>query len=192
MVNQAKYDRDAAVEKATHLFWEKGFHATSMRNLQDHIDMRPGSIYAAFGSKEGLFKLSLQAYTDATLASLQACIQTTDSPLKALKQFVTAAVEGGRDAPSELCMLVKSVAELTDANADLLDAARCHLKRIEAAFQVLLQQAQAQGEISADIDPQRLARFLQVQLIGLRAYARTQADAASIAPLIDDAFSCLR
>ncbi|MFA0500949.1 TetR/AcrR family transcriptional regulator, partial [Vibrio sp. 10N.222.46.A1] len=56
MAKTAKFDRQDVVDKATNLYWEKGFHATSMRNLQDVIDMRPGSIYAAFGSKEGLFK----------------------------------------------------------------------------------------------------------------------------------------
>ena len=56
MGNAAKFDRQQVIDKATHLYWEKGFHATSMRHLQEVIDMRPGSIYAAFGSKEELFK----------------------------------------------------------------------------------------------------------------------------------------
>ena len=46
-----KLDRDEVIEKVKDLYWEKGYHATSMRNLQDVVDMRPGSIYAAFGSR---------------------------------------------------------------------------------------------------------------------------------------------
>ncbi len=154
--------------------------------------MRPGSIYSAFGSKEGLFKLSLQAYTESTLASLMAATQSTDSPLTALKRFMIAVVNGGREDPSELCMLVKAVAELTDDNAELLAEARTQLKRLEAAFTLILQQAQALGEISACSDCQRLARFLQVQLIGLRAYARTQTEPGQVDQLVEDALSCLR
>ena len=56
MSTKAKFDRDEVIEKAKNLYWQKGYHATSMRNLQDVIDMRPGSIYAAFGSKDNLFK----------------------------------------------------------------------------------------------------------------------------------------
>lgn len=59
MSKQAKFDRDDVIEKAKNLYWEKGYHATSMRNLQDVVDMRPGSIYAAFGSKDNLFKEAL-------------------------------------------------------------------------------------------------------------------------------------
>lgn len=61
-MSTAKHDRQDAIQKATDLFWEKGFHATSMRNIQQAMDMRPGSIYASFGSKEGLFQESLQHY----------------------------------------------------------------------------------------------------------------------------------
>ncbi len=54
MVKTVKHDRQVAIRKATDLFWKKGFHATSMRNLHDVIDMHPGSIYASFGSKESV------------------------------------------------------------------------------------------------------------------------------------------
>ena len=62
MSKSAKFNREDIIQKAANLYWEKGFHATSMRNLQEVIDMRPGSIYASFGSKEGLFKEALQHY----------------------------------------------------------------------------------------------------------------------------------
>ena len=42
--------------------WNKGFHATSTSVLQDAINMRPGSICSAFGSKEGLYSESLKNY----------------------------------------------------------------------------------------------------------------------------------
>lgn len=92
MAKVAKYDRQQVVDKATNLYWQKGFHATSMRNLQDVIDMRPGSIYAAFGSKDGLFKATLRNYTDMGLAHIEACRQQHDSPIMALKAFVKAQV----------------------------------------------------------------------------------------------------
>ena len=52
-----KYDHDEIIEKATTLFWQRGFQAAGMRDIQQALDMRPGSIYARFQSKEGLFKL---------------------------------------------------------------------------------------------------------------------------------------
>ncbi len=71
MAKPAKFDRQKVIDKATNLYWKKGFHATSMRNLQTEIDMRPGSIYAAFGSKDGLFKEALRNYADIALTQLE-------------------------------------------------------------------------------------------------------------------------
>ena len=193
MVNATKHVRQDVVLKATQLFWEKGFHASSMRNIQEVMDMRPGSIYASFGSKEGLFKEALQCYADAGLARLAACVQTCSSPLDGLKLFVTEAVLGSRrSAPSGMCMLVKTISELTQDNAELLAEAQRLLAVVEEAFAQLLAQAIEAGELDSGEDPKRLACYLQMQVMGLRAYARANDDDTQIEELIEDAFGCLR
>lgn len=193
MAKATKYDRQEAIQKATYLFWEKGFHATSMRNLHDVIDMHPGSIYASFGSKEGLFKESLRCYADASQALLAACVEETSSPLDALKTFVSRVVVGYRESsPSGMCMLVKTISELTEDNADLLAEAKRLLSHVENAFADLLGQAQAAGEIDQAKDSRRLARFLQMQLMGLRAYSRANDSQQRVGELMDDIFACLR
>ena len=63
MVNKIRFERDKVIRVASQLFWQKGFYATSTRDLQEAVNMRPGSIYAAFGSKEGLYSESLKDYT---------------------------------------------------------------------------------------------------------------------------------
>lgn len=189
METSAKFDRQAVIEKATNLFWEKGFHGTSMRTLQTAIDMRPGSIYAAFGSKEGLFKESLQFYARAGLARLNQCAQTCESPLAALKHFFDITVTRmAQPAPSDMCMLVKAVAELTADHAELLAESKKWLGIMETAMTDLLLQAQQQGEIHSHRDVSRLARFLQMQLMGLRAYVHTKGGSVAAEELIDDIF----
>ncbi len=191
-MNAAKHDRQDAIHRATDLFWEKGFHATSMRNIQQAIDMRPGSIYASFGSKEGLFKETLQHYADVSLVRLNGCVDASATPLDGLKLFFTEVVIGCRaSAPSGMCMLVKTIAELTNDNADLLAEAKRLLRNVEAAFAALLVQAQERGQLECSKAPERLARHLQVQLMGLRVYARANEGEEQIEQLIDDAFECL-
>jgi len=192
MATPAKFDRSEAIQKATDLFWEKGFHATSMRNLQDAIDMRPGSIYASFGSKEGLFKEALQYYSDSGLAFLESCAAETSSPLKALKAFIKFnVVDSRKSSPSNLCMLVKTISELTEDNAELLAESKRLLAISENAFAALLSKAKNRGEIDASSDPKRLARFLQMQMMGLRAYARASNSDARVNELINDVFAQL-
>lgn len=193
MVNTVKYDRQLAIERATALFWKKGFHATSMRNLQNAIDMRPGSIYASFGSKEELFKATLQYYTDTTLSQLNACTESAPSPLEALKMFIRNAVIGSSaSSPCGICMLVKTVSELTEENADILAESKQLLTTIKEAFTALLEQAKENGELDQSQDPKRLACFLQMQLMGLFVYAHANNGETRANELIDDIFTCLR
>jgi len=188
MANTAKHDRLDVIQKATWLFWEKGFHATSMRDLQDRVDLRPGSIYAAFGSKEGLFKEALKFYAAQNYRLLKN-FQAEASPLNALKQFVTCIVlSEAEETPNEMCMLVKSISELTEENLELLEQAKALLQSMESIFTEMLIQAQEQGEMDKSKDPQRLARLLQMQLIGLRAYQRANPNKAQMSEMIEDMF----
>ncbi|GGI71489.1 TetR/AcrR family transcriptional regulator [Shewanella gelidii] len=188
MAKTAKFDREEVVNKAMNLYWQKGFHATSMRNLQDVIDMRPGSIYASFGSKEGLFKEALQNYARLSIVQIRACAAAA-SPLHALKQLLRQMiVDSCHQAPSDMCMLAKTVAELTEDNAELLKEARLLLAEIELVFAEVFLKAKACGELSEHVDAQALASYIQVQIMGLRTYARTTGNIERVEVLIDNLF----
>lgn len=174
MSKHAKFDRDEVIEKAKNLYWQKGYHATSMRNLQDVVDMRPGSIYAAFGSKDNLFKEALKRYAEESSEQLALCIADAPTVLAGLKQFIRNATIYSNDSiPSGMCMIVKTVGELTQGDSpELLASATSILESVENAFVHIFQQAIERGEISATKDPMTLARYLQVQIIGLRTYSQ--------------------
>lgn len=190
MANTAKFDRQEVINKATNLYWKKGFHATSMRNLQDEIDMRPGSIYATFGSKDGLFKETLRHYTDMGLTQLQSCCSEFDSPIEALKAFVKIQVIDSIDhAPNGMCMLAKTIAELTEANQNLIDITKGYLGEIATEFVNIIEQAQASGEIAKDKNAQDIASFVQIQIAGLRTFAKINGDNNKLDSLIEDIFT---
>lgn len=185
-----KNKRQEAIQKATGLYWEKGFHATSMRNIQDVINMRPGSIYASFGSKEGLFKESLQQYADINLAGIEALREQATSPLGALRTLMERSViESRQSAPNGMCMLVKTIAELTDENSELLGEAKRLLHDVEKSLEKIVDDAKACGEIDCSNDSARVARYFQVQLMGVRTYANSHDDVGVINQLIDDVFN---
>lgn len=185
-----KFNREDVIEKAKNLYWEKGYHATSMRNLQDVINMHPGSIYAAFGSKDKLFIESLNRYAADGAKRLADCIEQKDTVLAGLKHFIhTVIVSNKATAPSGMCMIVKTIAELTQNDSPaLLAHATGVLEGIEASFATLFAQAIDSSEISAEKNPAELARYLQIQIIGLRTYAQITSDDAAVEKYIDDIF----
>lgn len=190
MAKTAQFDREEVIQKALLLYWEKGYHATSMRNLQDVVDLRPGSIYSAFGSKEGLFNEVLKQYAQTSLTGLKAFQESNHSPLCALKQFIKNGINVENcSTPSGMCMLVKTVAELTEENAELLAQARLYLEKIEAAFADLFTQSIELGELDDSSDPIYLARILQIQLMGLKSYSHSKTASIDTNQLIDEIFN---
>ncbi len=190
MAKTAKFDRQEVIDKATNLYWKKGFHATSMRNLQDEIDMRPGSIYSAFGSKDGLFKESLRNYTDKGLAQLQGFAEQNNSPIDTLKAFVKSQViDTQTDAPNGICMLSKTLCELTDENQELIDVTKNHLGEIASEMVILIEQAKANGEIDNAKYTQELVEHIQIQIAGLRTFAKINGDKQLLDKKIESMFT---
>jgi AcrR family transcriptional regulator len=59
------FDKDAALEAAMLLFWERGYECTSMTDLTQAMSVNPTSIYAAIGDKRALLSLAVKRYMDS-------------------------------------------------------------------------------------------------------------------------------
>ncbi|MDT0604534.1 TetR/AcrR family transcriptional regulator [Thalassotalea castellviae] len=189
MAKAAKFDRQEVIDLATNLYWKKGFNATSMRNLQDEIDMRPGSIYAAFGNKDGLFIETLRNYTDKGISLIHQYEQEKDSPLEALKDFVKyQVITTKEDAPNSMCMLTKTINELTSDNQELLDITKAHIEEISQEFAKLIEQSKELGEINSEKSALELAKYLQVQIAGLRTFAKIDGVECNLDKMINECF----
>src|SRR5437870_5121411 len=62
------FDPDAALERAMHVFWAKGYEGASLSNLTRAMRINRPSLYAAFGNKEELFRKVLDRYVNGPLA----------------------------------------------------------------------------------------------------------------------------
>ncbi len=187
MARTASFDRTDALNTARDLFWRKGYHATSLKDLEGALGLKPGSIYAAFGSKEGLFSEALLAYAEASRAQSDAVMDRASSPLSGLAAYARSL--GGicdTDQPSRACMLMKTVLEFPDGSGDIRSAAETLLSSVEARFTDRFRAAQSLGELASDADPARLARRFQADVIGLRAYAQRNAPPDAIRDLAED------
>jgi AcrR family transcriptional regulator len=173
MGRSATYDRDKVMASAMDLFWARGYHTTSLKDLECALDMRPGSIYAAFGSKEALFRAALDRYASAGRMALEDTLAKAESPVAGLAAYVRALGGiAGRDMPSRACMLVKTLLETPEDEPALRNAVEEMLKQSEMAFADVFRAARDAGEIAPDSDPARLAARLQANIFGLRSYAQ--------------------
>jgi len=179
MPRKPNYDRDELIIRARDLFWKRGWAGTSLKNLEDVLQMKPGSFYAAFGSKQALFKLAMEKYAKDGNERLKT-LALRHGPINALKRLPEMVVEN--DTPAKACMLSKTLLELHAQNHPLAQEANRHLLKMEQQFAELFQQAQADGAIDSLHDPAVLARRYQSDLLGLRVSAeREGVDAKAIA-----------
>lgn len=187
MARASIHNRQDSLERALQLFWQKGFHATSLKDLEKALDMRPGSIYATFGSKDGLFQEALERYARLGLAEVDRTFQAHESPLAGLAAYLRGL--GGicdRELPSRACMLVKSLLELGEREHAARNKAEELLAGMEARFVAHFAEAKRVGELDSGLDPVRLGRRLQAEIMGLRAFAQREVDSAAVRALAED------
>jgi len=181
------YDREEVLQRALDVFWAKGFRGTSMKDLEAALGMHPGSIYAAFSSKEKLFEEALERYAARSGERLEQTFAETPSPLQGLANHVRGLGSlAPADGPSRACMLVKTVLETPDDDPVVRRTAEALLRNVEASFADAFRRAQVQGELPAAADPDHLATWLQMQIIGLRAYAQRSDAGPKVRALAED------
>ena len=169
-----KYDHDDIIEKATTLFWQRGFHAAGMRDIQQALDMRPGSIYARFQSKEGLFKLVVEHYAQNSAERLKQVAEAA-SPLDALYRFFETALTGPDEQRyMRQCLLVKSIAELELIGDIARKAVIESMQTLKAGFKNIIEACIEKGELPEHTPTKLAAEWLQNQFVGLRAFALMQ------------------
>ena len=81
MPRHAEFDRDDVIHQATGVFWERGYAKTSVGDLVSATGLQPGSLYAAFQSKEDLFLASLDHYGAQSVARVEQALAQASSPL---------------------------------------------------------------------------------------------------------------
>ncbi|MEM6981421.1 MAG: TetR/AcrR family transcriptional regulator [Pseudomonadota bacterium] len=193
MANKIKFEREHVVRVASQLFWEKGFHATSTRDLQEAINMRPGSIYSAFGSKEGLYSESLKDYTVQMKSQIEGFIANSDSILGGLRAFVENVIIKTKDcSPSAICMLVKANTEFAEKDTALSELSAGLLTKFESYLTTLFTRAIENGELSGDLTATAYAQFFQVQFTGLRGYFNRPAVEYLAMPMINQMFVLIK
>lgn len=189
MPRPPNHDRESAIARAVSLFWEKGYHGSSMKQIEQALDMRPGSIYATFGSKDGLYSEALTRYAEAGGAELAEHMAGYDSIVDGLQDYlrrIARGCTGKGSAPSRACLIVKTLLESSNTHPGLSKQAQAILGAIEQSFANLLEKAREQGELAAATNSRRLARLLQSQILGLRSIAERNLPDAELEALGDD------
>lgn len=167
------FDRAVALRAAMEVFWEHGYEAVSMTDLTSAMNINSPSLYAAFGSKEKLFREAVALY-DATegepVARALADEPTARGAVSAiLHANARAYTEPGRPTG---CMIVLAAANCSAQHSRVRDhLAQWRRSGIEDLTSRLTQGAR-DGELPAQTDASAVAEFYSAVLQGMSIQAR--------------------
>lgn len=176
------FDRARALERATRLFWEKGYAATSIADLTEAMEIGAPSLYAAFGSKEALYAEALGHYRDSNEAFVWAGFFAADTARGAVSSLLmdsAAALTGCLADMPRGCMVTLSAVG-SEGNAELGERVRSARAITFERLRARLDRGVAQGEIPAAVDLDALARFVQTVQSGMSILARDGAGRAEL------------
>ncbi|GLZ02560.1 TetR family transcriptional regulator [Actinomadura sp. NBRC 104412] len=176
-----EFDPDEALQKALELFWERGYDATSMADLVQHLGIARASIYATFGGKHDLYVKAFERYLQTRDPDVVEVLSQPGPALPAVRSLVEAyAEESLCDERRRGCMVVNAAVEVMPRDPQIARRVEASWDTVETALTSALTRARAQGEISGEKDPRALARFLLVMMQGLRVLGRAHPDPGRI------------
>jgi TetR/AcrR family transcriptional repressor of nem operon len=186
------FNTDEALDHAVDLFWANGFDGTSIQDLEGRMGIQRGSLYHAFGDKQGLFLAALDRYDQVVVRRLADALAEGASGLAAIRQFFQGRVEAARDTVHPRgCLITNSAVERAFTDPETRRRVRACLAEIEAAFCSALARAQRDRELRESADCPALARFLMNSAQGLAVLARAGASRGVLADVVRVTLSVL-
>ena len=185
------FDPEVVLDAALALFWERGFGATSLPEIERATGLNRSSLYNTFGSKRDVFYAALDRFRARGVEELAAALDT-DRALDGIEAFLRA-VAFDPDQEAQLgCLLTNTAVELAPSDPDASRRAAETFGLVRDQIRTAIEQAQSQGDVAADADADALARLLQNGVTGLRVAARSGAAAEDQDATVDALLAALR
>ena len=165
------FDKEAALEAAMLLFWERGFEGTSMADLTQAMGLNPSSIYAAFGDKHALFQLAVKRYMEKRAQYAGKALEepTLEKVVRALFDSTIAFLTTPGHPPT--CMTLAGAVGCSLEAAPARDLMTEIRKQNQVALRDRLLKARKSRELPKDIDLDDYTRYLSTIIAGLSIQA---------------------
>jgi AcrR family transcriptional regulator len=168
------YDPERALARATAVFWDTGFAATSLDDISAATGMNRPSLYGAFGDKRALYGQTIARYRANARAAMDAALADGRPLPEALGRVYQAALAlyFSGDAAPRGCFMIGTA--LTEAVRDdeVRAALAGGLEEIDRAFAARLRLARERGELAHEANPAELARLASAVLYFLAIRSR--------------------
>ena len=166
-----EFDMDAALDEDMEVFWRHGYEGATIAELTGAMGINPPSLYAAFGSKEGLLKAALDRYTtqrNECMAEILSAPTARDVAERGLLKLADLQTD---PANPPGCLLVAGGLACGVGSENIPFELAAHRAQTEDALRERFIRAREEGDLAADSDPAALARYLSAVIAGIGVLA---------------------
>jgi len=161
------FDPDQALDAAMRVFWRKGYEGTSLTDLTEAMKINRPSLYAAFGSKETLFRKALDRYAEGPASYLRAAMNAPTARA-AVEQILFGAINLLSNPLNPSMCLIAQGTLVSGEDADpIRREVAARRQKGEAGLRARLERAVTDGELPPDTDAAGLARYFVTVMRGL-------------------------
>lgn len=187
MARKKEYEEEEVVDKAMNLFWKNGFETTSMQMLEKEMGINKFSIYASFGSKNGLLLESIKSY-QKKLDALINDLKSSSNGAEGIKQYFYAFIEFTRDRDfGKGCLVTSTMNELGGSADEKLKAMAYNFSK--TIYQAFCNNLSQDTTKSKEVIEQQ-TNYLIVSLMGL-TFATRMFDKGQVKNYVEHIFKNL-
>lgn len=165
MARSVEFNECEIIEKAMNVFWEKGYHATSMQDLVDAMQINRSSLYNTIGDKHCLFMKCVTSYTENAMKETREKVAREKSALNGLIKIIRDKAAWVVDSEKG-CLGIKTIFEIAhedEAVRNLL----CKNNSLYLEFMTdVIQKAIDEGELDGEEDASLLAEYIMTTFTG--------------------------
>jgi AcrR family transcriptional regulator len=181
-----QFDQERALDLALEIFWRQGYEGTSIADLVAAMGITAPSLYAAFGTKEQLYRRVLDRYLEGLGRSLRDALQTEPTAYGVVKRFLYASARlfaDGKNPPG--CLISCGVLTCAPENRSVAAAVASDRAASLLALRKRFQAATKTGELPPDTDSAQLARFYGAIIQGMSVQALDGANVAALRSIVE-------
>jgi TetR/AcrR family transcriptional regulator, transcriptional repressor for nem operon len=183
-----QFDREEVLGVALDLFWERGYHDTSVRQLAAAMGINVATVYNEFGDKQDLYRAALAKYESERvpyfIGSLERDGANVGSIERVLRDFASFAESGS--APG--CLITNSAIEMAPDSVHSQSALLRYVDRLRSGYRNALRGAV--GPIDR-VEIDELAHALTATTLGIFVLIRAKVPPAIVANVVDAAIASL-
>ncbi|MBS0409150.1 MAG: TetR/AcrR family transcriptional regulator [Proteobacteria bacterium] len=187
-----QYDPQAALDRATEVFWKSGYANASLDEIAAAAGMNRPSLRAAFGDKHALYLDALRAYWAQKFDLMREALAANTLAVALMRAYDAAlSVYFSADEAARGCFVVGTAITEAPDDSEIQRLVTDGFRKLDSDFETRIRAAQAAGEISADSDPQALALLATATMHTLAVRARAGTPRAALRALAQRAVAAI-